>query len=1056
MKSTTNVFQEGLKTDLHPLSTSQQVLTDALNATMITYNGNEMMLQNDMGNTLIQDSKTGHIMGLSEGFVPVGLKEHGGIMYVVSANKDGVGEIGTIPSPILKLELRKEELSQTEVSVTTKAVSVTTKAGPVSTMVGITDFKVYPGEKFLPALNLTYDISGAPTTFKIQNVTPLLPTTVTLKDRLISTITEGKGCSHNGLYELKLFSIYGSSATELSHVQKKQARPYSKDSNYPSNNPFWFYKGVLDTTEVDVEKTWLNKGFHTYPGNLPPGQLAIKAELEKIESFDLPKISQSSASKQQETKAPYIYQDENKDYMLAFPGFEYKTKSIRFIGELNITLTNQTTGEPKDITLPNPTTEGPRDNAILSDFATVDISGDQNWYQIQQSNQNSYRKIEVQNQPQNNLSSYFKPLFEVNIGKELNDWYRLEVKYTDIYGGYIDTFVYSFNPDHILNFDESYYGVEWKASSLKQQKAVIGSSQSSYSGGETVSFDEYEYCNTGSQWSSSFDGQSGSNSQEYEINEDGSVNMNLSDFEDDRPEDTRLTKSMKAVYTKYLYGDINLAQRSGSLQDYQYYMITAAPVEYFTSDPDILLNDQPSSFTQFGTPSYTEYGTKFFKHSYEANLTFEFNTANPTIAYNLPIDSPNMSQQPTFYVGDDEPGSVFIGSIELQCKFGAPIMKTEHGSWVENPSGKSTYYTDPAHELAASQVVFQYQVPNQSIYSLIPSFSLFGNTDEQLGLRLGLDRTGQPKEAWTFGQNLYQTCMPDKSITLTSSFEKSAKYYAKGAATKEDQTIDGVGSDLILDAGVYLITVDAGVYNSCRRFYSKDNQQPSNGDTYGCNTNWENSEYWPGGKDANPKNQDPRIAVVIQDTYYQIARVDSWIIDTRRRTFMPTLLYLPKQSIIRMEWKYVEKLQGIGIFRVTKPIVFNNGKQFDEGNDVRVMYYQHPDLREIILPLEATYQEYAICLGETYEYYPGMQALSSTNRHVKMNATGVKFCAAPDRDGTWKYNDTDPTYIWDSKGKGLMEFVYQYWQDNPLQSTEIPRIAGNNNRLEYRKLNSTT
>jgi hypothetical protein len=35
------------------LSTSQQQLTDALNATMLTYNGNEMMLQNDMGNTLI-------------------------------------------------------------------------------------------------------------------------------------------------------------------------------------------------------------------------------------------------------------------------------------------------------------------------------------------------------------------------------------------------------------------------------------------------------------------------------------------------------------------------------------------------------------------------------------------------------------------------------------------------------------------------------------------------------------------------------------------------------------------------------------------------------------------------------------------------------------------------------------------------------------------------------------------------------------------------------------------------------------------------------------------
>jgi hypothetical protein len=33
--------------------------------------------------------------------------------------------------------------------------------------------------------------------------------------------------------------------------------------------------------------------------------------------------------------------------MLAFPGFEYKTKSIRFIGELEITLTNQTSGEKK-------------------------------------------------------------------------------------------------------------------------------------------------------------------------------------------------------------------------------------------------------------------------------------------------------------------------------------------------------------------------------------------------------------------------------------------------------------------------------------------------------------------------------------------------------------------------------------------------------------------------------------------------------------------------------------------------------------------------------------
>ncbi len=49
-------------------------------------------------------------MGLSPGFTPIGLKEHGGIMYIASVNKDGVGEIGTIPSPIIR-NLYKEKVT---------------------------------------------------------------------------------------------------------------------------------------------------------------------------------------------------------------------------------------------------------------------------------------------------------------------------------------------------------------------------------------------------------------------------------------------------------------------------------------------------------------------------------------------------------------------------------------------------------------------------------------------------------------------------------------------------------------------------------------------------------------------------------------------------------------------------------------------------------------------------------------------------------------------------------------------------------------------------------
>ena len=43
-KQTENTFTEGLVQDLHPLTTPNNILTDALNATLITMNGNEFVL----------------------------------------------------------------------------------------------------------------------------------------------------------------------------------------------------------------------------------------------------------------------------------------------------------------------------------------------------------------------------------------------------------------------------------------------------------------------------------------------------------------------------------------------------------------------------------------------------------------------------------------------------------------------------------------------------------------------------------------------------------------------------------------------------------------------------------------------------------------------------------------------------------------------------------------------------------------------------------------------------------------------------------------------------
>ena len=40
-------------------------------------------------------------MGLRDGFVPLGMKEHGGVLYIASYNLNTKeGELGTIPSPV--------------------------------------------------------------------------------------------------------------------------------------------------------------------------------------------------------------------------------------------------------------------------------------------------------------------------------------------------------------------------------------------------------------------------------------------------------------------------------------------------------------------------------------------------------------------------------------------------------------------------------------------------------------------------------------------------------------------------------------------------------------------------------------------------------------------------------------------------------------------------------------------------------------------------------------------------------------------------------------------
>ena len=94
MEQATNQFNKGLQMDTHPMVQSNDSLTDCLNGTLITMNGNEVILQNDMGNRRVNNAF------LPPGYQPIGIKEYGGVIYIAAYNPiTNQSQIGSFPSP---------------------------------------------------------------------------------------------------------------------------------------------------------------------------------------------------------------------------------------------------------------------------------------------------------------------------------------------------------------------------------------------------------------------------------------------------------------------------------------------------------------------------------------------------------------------------------------------------------------------------------------------------------------------------------------------------------------------------------------------------------------------------------------------------------------------------------------------------------------------------------------------------------------------------------------------------------------------------------------------
>lgn len=103
MEQATNQFTKGLQMDINPMVQGNDTLTDCLNGTLITQNGNEVILQNDMGNRRVDNAF------LPPGYQPVGIKEFGGIIYVAAYNPiTNKSQIGSFPSPERKMDINDD------------------------------------------------------------------------------------------------------------------------------------------------------------------------------------------------------------------------------------------------------------------------------------------------------------------------------------------------------------------------------------------------------------------------------------------------------------------------------------------------------------------------------------------------------------------------------------------------------------------------------------------------------------------------------------------------------------------------------------------------------------------------------------------------------------------------------------------------------------------------------------------------------------------------------------------------------------------------------------
>lgn len=254
-----NSFQEGLIMDFSPSVTRNDCMTSALNATLLTFNGNEMSLQNDMGNGRVETAF------LPEGYTPVGTCEFGDIIYIISYNPMiNKAQIGCFPSP--ERNISSDELfDNSNITIQSEDFQQldsnnepTGELKALSVKKILFDKDMHSGDQYIIYSNDNLDmsyISDFGNTDRVKGSFPKL-----VKISIVSIDESGK----------------------MTYI----------DSNvkWYNNDYYLNYCNAADSTglqtDIDSYRSLVSSAYNTFASKTP-GKLALLFELERINSFDV-------------------------------------------------------------------------------------------------------------------------------------------------------------------------------------------------------------------------------------------------------------------------------------------------------------------------------------------------------------------------------------------------------------------------------------------------------------------------------------------------------------------------------------------------------------------------------------------------------------------------------------------------------------------------------------------------------------------------------------------------------------------------------------------------